>query len=253
MNHNGTINVTAQGHEKLREYLLAHPMVILENFQTSTSPKITFKRNNWTRQLYCANPDVGETYGLIEIMDNNPLVCADSASTPGKAATLALIALAPLIKAGIILEQPSAVFSFEGDYNEVEKSLALMGWNQGIVCAGDPIQNQQILAATVLAAIRMPKDTSELDDLFEESYARSFFIRRGKPQDNWQETLKHQPFAVYSFHPIEPSEETILRINVLSDAEGKAGSAQMVHMLNIMAGFEEDAGLNIPLAQNQTT
>src|SRR5579862_2487003 len=36
--------------------------------------------------------------GIVELSDNNPLVCADSFSVPGPAATLAVLALGPLAR-----------------------------------------------------------------------------------------------------------------------------------------------------------
>lgn len=73
---------------------------------------IRFQQGAWERRIEADRPDL-PVKGLIELMDNNPIVCADEMSVPGPASTLALIALGPLLRAGAPLEPPSIAFSFE--------------------------------------------------------------------------------------------------------------------------------------------
>ena len=192
------------------------------------------------RQLLQAHPGVEGEYGLIELMDNNPLVCADKASTPGAAATLALIAFGPLARAGILIERPNALFSFEGDYDEVDRALQTEGWNEGVTCAGDPLDLGTVLSGTFLALTKADNQ-EEIDDLFHESYSRSFFVRQTEMQKLHPDNVKGKHHAEFA---TSLSPEGILRIQVLADANGKCGASQMAHMLNVMACFEEDAGLS---------
>lgn len=233
------IEVLATGDFALKKLLENHPFINLDSFENGEN-KIEFKRNGWNRQLLQAHPAVEGEYGLIELMDNNPLVCADNASTPGPAATLALIALGPLARAGILIERPNALFSFEGDYDELDLAMKTEGWNEGVTCAGDPLDLGSVLSGTFLALTKADNQ-QEIDDLFHESYSRSFFVQQNAMEKLNPQNVMQKHHAEYA---TSLSPEGILRVQVLADADGKCGASQMLHMLNVMACFEEDAGLS---------
>ena len=50
-------------------------------------------QDGWSRQIVVGDASI-EAGGLVELADNNPMVCADIVGVPGPVATLALIALA---------------------------------------------------------------------------------------------------------------------------------------------------------------
>ncbi|MCH8274995.1 MAG: hypothetical protein IH851_09415 [Armatimonadetes bacterium] len=236
------VEVRAAGSERMREFLRAHPYVRIDTFERGAEPHIEFRRGTWMREARQGHPSIDGPYGLPELMDNNPLVCADRASCPGPAATLALIGLGPLALGGLMTERPSALFSFDGDYDEVDAALATEGWTNGVTCAGDPLEFDGCVAATCVAAIRVPDDPSELEDLYDECLGRSFFVRRQEDGgDLSADRVKGEPFALYAL--ALSNDEGLLKVQVVADAHGKAGDAQVLHLMNIMAGFEEDLGM----------
>lgn len=234
----------AGGTERLRTLLTKHPGIGLEAFEISDHLRIEFRQGDWVREVVAGHPGIEGPYGLVELMDNNPLVCADRASCPGAAATLALIGFGPLIRAGLILERPSALFSFDGDYDEVDAALASMGWPSGATCAGNPVPLGGVVSVTCVASVRVPKDVDEIEGLFDEAYGRSFFVRRVGIDQLDENEVRGAPYALYSL-ALTQGEEGLgtLRIQVVADLDGKCGSAQLVHMFNVMAGFEEDLGI----------
>ncbi|HWP30320.1 MAG TPA: hypothetical protein VNK96_01135 [Fimbriimonadales bacterium] len=240
------IEVTAKGPAELKGYLERHPGVHLVEFTVEKEPYIRFERRGWVREVLFGHPEVDGPYGLIEIMDNNPLVCADRTSCPGPAATLALIALNPLIRAGILVEKPSVLFSFEEGLSEVEQALERLGWDKGVTVACRKEELDECIKALVTATIRTPQNPQDIDDLYEEVYGRSFFVREASPGDDLVALTKGKPFAVYTLSldmEFSSQETAALRSEVVSSIHGKAGCAQMIHMMNVMAGFEEDLGL----------
>ncbi|MCW5946701.1 MAG: hypothetical protein KIT74_06690 [Fimbriimonadales bacterium] len=245
MLQNKLVSARVSGPESLNAMLEVHPGVEVESFEDSDGLSIEFKQGSWIREALAAHPSIEGPYGLVELMDNNPLVCADRASCPGPAATLALVGLGPLIRAGLVVERPSILFSFDADYEEVDAALAAMGWPDGATCAGDPIALGGVVSATCLSAIRIPMDAEEIDELFEEAYGRSFFVRRTELDAMNPDQLRGMPYAEYALALTEGEGGLgLLRVQVLADINGKCGAAQLVHLFNVMSGFEEDLGIS---------
>ncbi len=249
-----TIDVYAQGGERLRQALERHPLVRVQGFEVATWPHVEFRRDTWIREVWQGHPFLDGPYGLPELMDNNPLICADRASCPGRSATLALIALGPLARAGLIRLKPSCVFSFESEpeggqggvssYEEVEKALETVGWSGGVICAGDPVDYGGVLLASCFSEVGPGVTEEEIKALYDEIFGRSFFVRRVEVWDEGVvEEVRGKPFALYYVALHSGGGGSVLRVQVSADAEGKAGGDQLVHMMNIMAGFEEDLGL----------
>jgi hypothetical protein len=234
--------VHAYGSQALQATLLRHPFVELELFAESEEVRLTFRRGGWLRTVCSGSPTVKGPYGLPELIDNNPLVCADEASCPGPAATLASIAAGPLARAGLLMEAPAFLFSFDGDYHEVEAALRVEGWEGGATCAVDQRELDGCMACTCLT--RIPHGLGEeLDGLYGECFGRSFFVREHRGAEWSPSLVSGTPFAVYHLLLSQGEDGSMLRVDVLADADGKCGAAQLVHTMNIMAGFEEDLGI----------
>lgn len=237
------LTAQAQGSKQLEAILSSHPLVDLVEFRLAEENKTSFSQAGWNRKVLQAAPSEA-LYGIPELMDNNPLVCADSASVPGPAATLALVAAGPLARAELMVEQPAMVFSFEDDFSEIEPALCTEGWRTGANVAANPIELDGCVNVGCLAQIRTTS-MEDLNALYDECYGRSFFVRRFET-GHWEIALaKGAPWAYYRLQ-LSPSDEDtcVLRIDVLADLQGKCGAAQQIHCMNIMAGFEEDLGLH---------
>lgn len=228
--------------DRLRKSLHSHPHVSSVSTSEQTRVALVLHQGAWRREILVGNHDV-PIKGLIELMDNNPVVCADQISLPSAASTLALIALGPLIAAGILTETPTLVFNFEADPFDVDNFLATEGWNEGALIHTEPVDLDGVKVVTAMAAIRTPDDLDEVDDLYEERFGRSFFVRRDEDSD-WEPGLvRNKPYAVFRLEISEDHPVSLLKIRVMADRHGKLGEAQIIHAMNVMAGFEESLGI----------
>lgn len=224
----------------LARLLASHPHLDVSG--ESPDEVLEFQRADWVRGLHVGSA-APVVRGLVELMDNNPLVCADEASVPGPAATLGLIGLGPLLRAGILADEPALRFSFSTDLADLRDHLALLGYEGDVLASHEDLDLGGALAATILAPIRTPEEFDLLDDLYDEAYGRSFCVRRAEDGEWDAARVLHQPFALYRLR-VTPGEDTsLLTVQVMADRDGKCGAAQRVHALNLMCGFEEDTGL----------
>lgn len=223
----------------VRRLLEAHPRV----GSVSEGPELlAWNRGDWHRHLFAGRPDV-ELHGLVELMDNNPLVCTDEASVPSPAATLAMIALGPLAAAGMIADTPTMVVNFPAEENDVDAFLKTEGWSGGVILRSEPVDLGTVLTAVVMVEVPTPDDLDDIDALFEERFGRSFFVRRDE-ESEWDPALvAGTPNAIYRLRIAPEAPNSLLTIRVLADRDGKAGAAQVVHAMNVMSGFEESLGL----------
>jgi N-acetyl-gamma-glutamylphosphate reductase len=231
------IQARAFGSQALRALLEAHPFVQVQSFEGSSDPRIEFDTGR-KRVAYQGKADT-EFYGLTELMDNNPLVCADQASMTGHEATLALIALGPLAKAELLLDPPAIAFNFGSESpEEVDDALATEGWVGGAAVAtadGTPT----ILAAECMANIRVPGSREDVDALYAECFGRSFFVRESDTPPNPKDA-----FGTYTITLDERGDGTALaKVVSASAAEAKCGAGGLVHLFNVMCGFEESLGV----------
>ena len=235
-------------HPALMARLLAHPGLTMDESAPATTGHLAWKQGNWARTLFFDGtpaPDAhqGPQMGLVELMDNNPLVCADIVSLPTPSATLALIALGPLVRAGLMVEGPTLTFSFAADPESLADHLELMGWQLGADLVVDPQDLGPVGAAHVLALIPTPEDDAVIDELYDECYARSFFVRRTEAETWDTRLVAGQPHAAYRLAITPGDPHSLLRIQVMADFGGKMGADQVIHALNVMLGFEESLGL----------
>ena len=220
----------------LRTLLSHHPHVSLK--PGTTEAAIEFWQDDWHRTISIDNPSIPLT-GLVELIDNNPLVCADAFSVPSPEATLALIAFGPLIRSGILVEAPAGMLSFECNAESVDRSLRSAGWDKGATIAAVPQDLGTVVASRFSAIVQTPKEMSDLDDIYQEIYGNSFFVRRNDASEWDPEIVAGKPFALYGLSIAPESPNSLLTIRVLADKNGKCGAAQVVHAFNVMAGFEE--------------
>ena len=230
------VQVIAQGQGELKRLLELHPFVSLASFVESDRMLLEFGAHAERRVT------IGDAraplYGLTELMDNNPLVCADFASVTSAAGSLALITLGPLAKAEMLINRPAIAYNFEvSDLDEVDAALATEGWLDGAAIAGMD-EYSEILAAEAIAEIPSSVTEGDLADLFDECFGRSFFVRSGKGVG------QGDAHAVFSFG-VEPYlETTMFKCVAQSSAAGKCGAAGLVHMFNVMSGYEESLGIS---------
>lgn len=233
------IDLASTSDPSVRRMLQDHPKV----GAVAEGPELlAWYQGDWHRHLYAGRADV-ELHGLVELMDNNPLVCTDEASVPSPAATLAMIALGPLAAAGMIADTPTMIVNFPADEADVAAFLATEGWAGGAIVHVEPMDFGSVLAATVMVEVPTPEDLDDIDALFEERFGRSFFVRRDETSE-WDPALVvGSPRAAYRLRIAPDSPNSLLTIRVLADRDGKAGAAQVVHAMNVMSGFEESLGL----------
>lgn len=224
----------------LRSLLERHPGISLADDPIDGT--LEFDRGTWHRRV-----DVGsrqELSGLVELVDNNPMVCADAFSVPDAGATLALIALGPLARAGLIVERPSLVASFVLDENSIDAFVGDAGWQGGVSCHFEDQPIGSVVALNAFALITTPADLAEVDELYEEALGRSFYVRRMEEGEWDVDLVEGKPHAAYRLRVTVGDPHSLLTIQVMSDREGKAGAAQVVHAMNVMAGFEESLGVS---------
>ncbi len=218
--------------------LSRHPRV--QRVDAGRSSGVEFIHGGRRRDVQVGNVQA-EVYGLLESVDNNPIVCADRISVPGPAATLALLAVGPISQSGLLIDPPVVALNFEDD--GIEAKEALLAGAGEITLHSEPIDLGSVLAATAMASIRTPDEIDDLDGLYEERYGRSFFVRRDEGGDWVAALVAGKPFAVYRLRISTGAPHSLLSVRVMADRDGKCGAAQVVHAMNVMCGFEESLGL----------
>lgn len=202
---------------------------------------IEWTQNGWNRKITkCGGSSL---CGLIELLDNNPLVCADEASILDPAATLALVALGPMIRAGILVEPPSLLYSFEPELDCLQSHLPEFGWSEGLTVAIEPQEMGTVLACAAMGLVSTPANLDDLDLLYEEAYGRSFFVRMHESGPWSTELVKNTPYAIIQLRVTVGEPHTLLTAQVLADRNGKLGNLQALHMMNVMEGWEESLGI----------
>lgn len=242
------IRVARPSDPHLVRMLEAHPDVVLSE-ELGPVTGLQFWQDGRRREVRVGDRGC-PVHGLVELMDNNPMVCADAVSVPSPAGTLALIALGPLAKAGLIAEPPGLVVDFEATADDIRDWLATEGWAGEADLQVGPLAEGPVLGMTAMAALLPPADAGAIDDLYEECFGRSFFVRRWTDSGWNPERVAGSPYAYFrlDFAP-EPGRSDLAglaSVRVAADREGKAGAAQVVHAMNVMAGAEESLGIAEP-------
>ena len=239
-----TIRVVAGAIPGLRERLGRHPNVVLQPGVTENI--LEFWQGDWHRTLSVGS--TGGLRGLVELMDNNPMVCTDAMSVPDPASTLALIAIGPLLRAGMLVEAPTLMFTFAPDPDLVESYLETEGWTAGATIAEVGQDLGSVLALRAICAVQTEGNPDqnhpfgEIDELYEEAFGRSFFVRRDETSDWDTKLVAGQAHGVYRLSIAADTPASLLTVQVMADRAGKCGAAQAIHAMNVMAGFEESLG-----------
>lgn len=235
------IDVVAPAGPVLRRMTAAHPLVRVVDGPCAPG-ELKFSRGAWARQV--RDGDLAcPLRGLVELADNNPLVCADAFATPSPAGVLALIAFGPLIRAGLLAEPPALMLGFDAHEDDAAAWLATEGWGDGLSVSVDPMPLGEVLAATGIAAIPTPEDWSEIDALYEEAFGRSFFVRRHEGGAWDASQVDQKPWALFRLRGTPGEGRSLVTAQVMAWRHGKCGAAQLVHAMNVMCGFEESLGI----------
>lgn len=221
----------------LAALLAGHPGIVIEG---ERGDGLHFWQEGRERSVVVGDTSA-EVYGLVELIDNNPMVCADRVSVPGLVATLASIAFGPLVRAGLVTEQPSLLLGSHEHLGELEDALVSLGWDHGAVVADVGADPGDVVTARALVMVPTPEDFADLDALFEEAYGRSLYVQL---RDTFEPAeTAGRPFAVCSLAVTPDEPVSLLSVSVALDRRGKGGAAQMVHAFNVAAGFEESLGI----------
>jgi hypothetical protein len=234
------IDCASTGDASLLALLGKHPKV--ERVEDDGMPGLRFQLGGWRRRVDVGRPDV-DPHGLLELIDNNPVVCADAISVPCPASTLALIALGPLAASGLLVEAPLFQASASVEPGLVEAFLAGAGWTGGLEIVEEEVDLGGAVAALVLAVVPTPERLEEIDELYEERFGRSFYVQRDESSDWHVSLVLGRPYALYRLRITPDEPHSLLRIQVMADRNGKCGAAQIVHAMNVMCGFEETLGV----------
>lgn len=242
-----TLQARTPSDPALARMLERHPRVDLVStggdgfLAVATRVALEFRQGDWERSILVGDQSI-EVRGLVELMDNNPMVCADTVSLPPPAATLGLIALGPICKAGLLLEAPTLLTNARADADEVAAWLATQGYEGDALVEVDERNLDGVLSATAIAAITTPAP-GDLDALYDECFGRSFFVQRDETSEWHVGLVAGSPRAVYRLSLRSEGDASLVTVRVMADADGKCGAAQVVHAMNVMAGFEETLGL----------
>ncbi len=210
------------------------------------SPRLVWDQDGRMRTLHIGPARPQGIAGLLELMDNNPLVCADEASTPPPAAALALAALGPVWQAGLALDEPAF---------ESSSDCALGPWLETIQFSGEYLHesrdgSQDLESLNLFLPIRNPGRWSDLDDLYREAYGGSFAIETWEDGDE-PALPAGSPLLVYRLRITPGDDESLFTVQAAGRRDGRLGPAQAVQMLNVMCGWEECLGLPLqPLSRS---
>lgn len=234
------IDVCLAPNPALRECLRRHPEA---RFVGETENALMVWQGAETARRILDSEPSADVAGLIELMDNNPLVCASNASVPDAASTLALIAFGPAIRGGLMVDTPVLACSFEGGSDRVLEFLALEGWTEGCSIHCEPFDSGSVLAAKAMVEIDTTRELEDVLVLYDEAFGRSFFVRRDQ-SSKWSPSLvERTPYAFFRIEIDRDQRASLLKIQVIADRDGKCGAAQVIHMFNVMNGFEETLGI----------
>src|SRR5262249_50204787 len=100
-----------------------------------------------------------------------------------------------------------------------------------------------VLSLHAMVEITGVGELEELDELYDEVYGRSFFVRESGGDWDTRQVASH-PHAAYRLR-VTPGDDGkhLLTVQVMADRDGKCGAAQVVHLMNVMCGLEETLGL----------
>jgi N-acetyl-gamma-glutamylphosphate reductase len=233
------IQVACPADPVLRRLLADHPQVEV----AGEAKVIEVTQGPWERTL-TSGDQAAQQYGLLELMDNNPIVCADSLSVPSPLATLLAIALGPITQSGLLQAPPAGQTNLDAEPQELHAILASVGYKDELSLSVEESDLGRCCGVTIFAEIDCPDRPEEIDELYDEAFGRSFYVRSSQDQPWSLDLVAARPWATYDLRLTEGESGSLLTIQVIADRDGKCGAAQLVHALNIMCGFEECLGIS---------
>jgi N-acetyl-gamma-glutamylphosphate reductase len=196
------------------------------------------------RRLLSGQPNI-EQYGLLELMDNNPVVCAEEVSLPSLAASLFLIALGPLLLSGLVTESPSFITNLACDQSEIQAAAGTVGWHQDVDVMTEPLEVSGTALGTGLAVVRSISDPEEFAAFYLERFGKSGVIRVGGGLEWSPDQVRGKPLAIYRVSVSPDMPHSLLSVQVMADATGAFQRAQLITAMNVMYGFEDELGLTL--------
>jgi LysW-gamma-L-alpha-aminoadipyl-6-phosphate/LysW-L-glutamyl-5-phosphate reductase len=206
-------------------------------------------------------------YGLTEV-NREAIRRARLVSNPGCFATATLLALAPLVRAGLVSgrvvvdaktgssgsgakpaanthhpQRSTAFYAYKPFAHqhvpEIEQTLRAVGdWTEELVFMTHSLPVARGIFASAYVEAKRETSDGELRALFEEFYGGSFFVRlvSGSPDINW---VKLTNFCDIGF----AARGRQLAVFAALDNLVKGAAGQAVQNMNLMFGLEEKAGL----------
>jgi hypothetical protein len=231
------IHLQAPADPGLRRLLSGRPEIDLDPAPLD-SPRLVWDQDGWRRTIHIGPPRPLGQAGLLELMDNNPLVCADEASTPPPAAALALAAFGPIWQAGLALDEPAF---------ESSSDAQLRPWLETVQFSGDFLHESRgshhdLESLNLFLPIRNPGHWSDLDDLYREAYGGAFSVEEWGEGDE-PALAPESPMLAYRLRITPGEDESLFTVQTAGRRDGRLGPAQAVQMLNVMCGWEECLGL----------
>lgn len=206
-------------------------------------------------------------YGLTET-NREAIACADRIANPGCFATAALLALAPMVKSGLLTgrvvvdaktgssgsgakaaanthhpQRSNSFYAYKPFKHqhvpEIEKHLRAIGtWEHDLVFMTHSLPVSRGIFASCYLETTVELTNEDLRNLYEHFYEGSFFVRLvdGSPDINW---VKNTNFCDISVH--SSGRQVVIFSAIDNLVKGAAGQA--VQNMNLMYGFEETTGL----------
>lgn len=194
--------------------------------QSGSLCALEFGLNSYRRSIVLGFRE-GCPVGVIELFDNNPIVCAERVCLPTPVATLALLAIDPLCKAGLAQGSVKLSCTSECAPDDIEPFLAALGDRVSVEIFAD----LDCVGVAVEVSFPFKGASEELLNLYDGAYERTMLVMRAPGV--------HPLAAVYSASVSDGS----AKVRFESKPEGKAGAAQVIQALNVMAGFEDSLGI----------
>jgi hypothetical protein len=231
------------GNAHVAKFLERHPRIAFSD-DLCESAGVIFEKAERQREVGVGRDDWAE-FGLLELMDNNPLICADKMSIPTLAASLSLIVLGPILLSGLVMESPSFVTNLTTDEDEIATALRTTGWDEGVTVRTEPEVAPEIAMATGIAVIQNVSDPEEIAELYEERFGTSALIRQATEGDWIQALVATKPLAIYRISLATDQPTSLLSVRVIWDRSGVFHAAQIVNAMNVMLGFEDTLGITV--------
>lgn len=233
-------------HASLAARLQHHPRVANVAIEPDSAWDISFGFDGPQRHLGTAGRTESALFGLVELVDNNPLVCAETFAVLPGAEILATIALQPVLQAGLVLEAPVILTNAPIDETGLSERLdALLGWKQGAIVEEEPVDLGEVVAVNAIIAIPRMDNFDEIDALFQECYGRTFTIRLNDSGDWDVKNVLGRDIAEYRLRLSVDESHCLLTVQTMADRNGMLAHGQLIHAMNVMCGFDDALGLNL--------